>query len=268
MKLLKVGLIAVAVTMLSSSCLAAEDGGAIMKKLSAAYLALKSYDQKSSVTQVTNGPGVNRLQGCTADVRYQSPNKVYVGVSAPQTGTIAGSSDGRSQIIYRSASNAFTKYPAPANLREFMQRMAPFGVAAMLDPVYFLQGVRTDLLVSNLKLVGTETVNGAACYKVRGTMKAGLAPNGSSGTITFLVDKRQYLLRKTIMTISRIPYAARVMKMQNGKRVPTTHRIYLNQTLTETIQEMRPNPALNDAAFAYKAPKGATEQAAPTPAKR
>lgn len=239
----------------------AQDGPTILRKMRAAYAALHSYSHEASVTVAVRSGESSEVTGNTGVVRFQRPNRLYVSVSAPQTGTFVSASNGREQVLYRSKTNQYERRPAPATLEAAIRSLTDIYVdTTMLDPLYFLQGKELPPTVTGLKAKGRANVNGVPCYVVEATARARTI-TGAVGTqrITFWVDRKTYLLRRMQMTYAGVPISVPVVSIQNGKRVMSRRQMIFSGTISEVIQDIQVNPRLDESAFTYAMPKGATE---------
>jgi len=237
----------------------AEDGKALMGKVYAAYAGLRSYTQTVSGSVVERIGGQTRgVAGQTAEVHYEKPNRLYVTVTSPQTGTVAAFSNGREMTVYRSRYDTYMKFPAPPTAAEFVKSLGKFGVVAQLDALDFLAGNTADSFVSSYSSPTTAKVNGVVCYVVTGTLKP--MRSARSARITYWVDQRSHLIRKLQLEKNGVPTPVRVVRTVKGKQVASVRVILVDNSVTETIQEMQPNPSLSDAAFSYRIPPSATQQ--------
>jgi len=235
-------------------CALAQDGPTIMRRLRSAYAALTSYAHQTSVTVALRGDQYDQVAGNTGVTRYRKPNRLYVSVTNPQSGTLVSASNGREQIIYRSKWNQFERRPAPATLAAAIKSLAAIEVdTSLLDPLYFLQGKALPPTVTDVVTRGTASVNGVSCYVVVGTIR-------SRARVTFWVDRKSYLLRKMQVVYNDLPITVPIPRLKNGKRVTERRRILFRGTISEVIQEIQINPPLDDSAFNFVVPKGAIER--------
>ncbi|HXG25098.1 MAG TPA: DUF2092 domain-containing protein [Chthonomonadales bacterium] len=237
----------------------AQDGNAVLKKMYAAYAALSSYSQTASSTLIVRAI-TNQISGNTSELRYKKPNLLYFSVTSPIYGTFIASSNGREQIVYQSLGNRYQKFSAPASLVQFMARVEPLGVRAILDPLYFLTGKRLENASGPAKLKGNVTLNGVPSYLVVAPIKLPASAKGGTGTVTFWIDRKSYLLRKVQVALKNIPRKVRVRTIRNNKPVIQTKEVRTEETYTEVVQEMKINPPLGTSDFNYTPPKDAVEQ--------
>lgn len=237
----------------------AQDGNAILQKMYAAYAALGSYSQTASSTLIVHAV-TKQISGSTSELRYKKPNLLYFSVTSPTYGTFIASSNGREQIVYQSLGNRYQKFSAPSTLVQFMARVEPLGVRAILDPLYFLTGKRLDNASGPVKRKGNVTLNGIPCYLVAVPIKLPASARGGTGTVTFWIDRKSSLLRKVQVQLKNIPRIVRVRTVQNNKPVIQTREVRTEETYTEVVQEMKINPPLGVSDFNYTPPKDAVEQ--------
>jgi outer membrane lipoprotein-sorting protein len=237
----------------------AQEGNTILQKMYAAYAALNSYSQRASSTLTVRGIS-QQITGSTSELRYRKPALLYFSVTNPLYGTFVASSNGREQIVYQSLGNCYRKFVAPATLVQFMSRVEPLGIRAILDPLYFLMGRRLENSAGPAKLLGQAPLNGVLCYKVTAPVKLSALARGGTGKVTFWIDRQSYLLRKVRVELKNIPRKVRVRVLQNKKPVLQTREVRMEETYTEVVQEMKVNPPLSAQDFNYTPPKGAIEQ--------
>jgi outer membrane lipoprotein-sorting protein len=227
----------------------AQDGPAIMRKVQAAYAALKSFKEVTGLTE-TQRPG--RTLGTTAEFRFLRPNFYFLTLTNPASGTTTLTINAREMIIYNNSINAYQKRAVSPGKKVVL----PSGVP---DPIFFLQGGKAEAVVSGLKAGGTTTLNGIPCYLVTGSIPI-KGVSGATRRVTFWVDSKSYLLWKVRDEVKGIPVAVRVPVMKNGKRVSGIARGRVDITRNLVIHEMLSNPPLKAPDFNFTIPKGAVEQ--------
>ncbi len=238
---------------------AAQDANAVLQRMYTAYSTLKSYTHTagSTLTRTIDG-GRPQPTGLTSELRFARPNKAYVAVTSPQIGTSIAASDGRGLICYNSGSAMYTKAPAPASLGEFVAAARQVGIASELDPLQFLQGVKTNL--TGLTMRAPTTVNGVQCHVVGGRFTSAKLVPGRSGTVTLYIDKSTSLVRKVSLSFTGIQGNLRTAARKGGKVVQTTRRVKLDQTIVTVIQKLEVNGATPDSAFKFAPPPGSFER--------
>lgn len=237
----------------------AQDAPAILKKMYAAYAALNTYTQKTSITLINKAGPSTRTGGGTAELRFQRPNRLYIAVHSP-TGSMTTATDGREQISYNGAVNQFMKRPAPPTPAEFVKNLRSSGIDVKhVEPIFFLVGNKMPPQVVGITAKGTANVNGAPCYVVEGKISMNASLPGGSGSVTFWIDSGSYLLRKVLL-VTTVQGVVPVRTLKNGKTIVARQPVALNARLTELVQELQINPPLNGSAFVVAIPKGAIER--------
>ncbi len=235
----------------------AQSGADLIKKMQAAYAGLKSYSQKTSATGKVTIQGNSKLNGMTAEFRYQAPNKAFVLVSSPSTGALACFSNGKEFTVYQSSENIFTKLTPVTDLPGFVKALAPFSIAATLDPLYFAEKLSLEKIANNWKVKSPTKINGINCQVVEGQLTQKLLIGGTYAKVTYWLDD-QFFIRKMALEWKGVPIQVRPTNGAKGKaKGPTT--VLMDRTITEVIQELKVNPNLSDADFIYPIPKNARE---------
>lgn len=241
-----------------------QTGAELIKKMQAAYAGLKSYSQKTSATGKVTIQGNAKLNGMTAEFRYQSPNKAFVLVSSPTTGALACFSNGRDFTVYQSTDNVYTKLPAVSDLQGFVKALAPFSIAATLDPLYFAEKLTLKDLISSWQLKPSVKINGVNCQVVQGHLIKKLLIGGTFATVTYWIDD-QYFIRKLSIEWKGIPIQIRSSQPSTKGKQKASPTVLMDRTITEVVQDLKINPPLTDADFTYPVPKNAREIKASTP---
>ena len=99
-----------------TSMAGAQDAASIAKKMQAAYQNVNSYSQRTSASGRVVIGGESQVSGMTAEVRYAKPNRAYIIVSAPSTGSVVGMNSGSGLTVYTTKLNKVIKLPAADSL--------------------------------------------------------------------------------------------------------------------------------------------------------
>jgi len=235
----------------------AQDAMAVVRKMEAAYAGMKSYSQKMSATGKVVIGTVARMSGMTSELRISRPNQLFIVVSNPGVGTIAAFTDGKQQTVFHSLARVYTQTAASPTLKDFVADLKTHSVVAILDPLYFLIGEKTDKYATGFKQLKPEKINNYDCDVVVDALKPGTPLNtGKSGTITFWVEQKTGLLRKLEMQLLQVPSQVAKQVTKNNKTGAEISKVLSDQTITEVIQELQVNPPLGQDSFTYPIPKG------------
>jgi outer membrane lipoprotein-sorting protein len=238
----------------------AQDGNAMIKKMEAAYAGLRSYTQRTSASGTVIIGKSKQMRGMTAELHYQQPNKIFISVTSPQTGTIAAFTDGRDQTVYRSQIRIYSKQAAPPSARGFIVNLAIYQIEAFMDPLFFIEGETAGKYASSFVFRGVSKVNGQSCNLVVGQMKPATLKGAKSGTVSFWLDPATNLIRKVQVERKGMPVRFAVKGTKNGRPATNMVTVPSDQIVSELVQEMQVNPPLNDSAFSYPIPKDSIEQ--------
>jgi outer membrane lipoprotein-sorting protein len=244
----------------------AQDGNALMHKMLDAYLRLNTYEVHSNVdlTAIANGRPI-QSKSSSNDMLLKRPNKIFLTIfNAGPTGTRQICSDGTTLTVYDALPNRYTTGPAAPNMEVLMHLLAQRAmVTAELDPLYFFCTNKLPKTLSDLKAGGSTTVNGHLSLILTGIVRSGSASPGKGRTVTsnvshvtWYIDQQTYLLNK--LEAHSDPVAQKVMTRVKGKLVPTTLNIVI--TIHHSVGSYKANPPIEDNAFVFKAPPGATLQ--------
>ena len=243
-----------ALALLAVDTAGAQDGNAILRRIEAAYGALRSYSHKASTTEIAATAQGKRIGGATNELRFSRPDKVYVSITSPQVGLVTAATDGKTFIGYRSSTNLYRRKPAPATLLAFDQAARGVGITNLLDPMYFLIGKKAEL--AGVRTAGKSTVNGVSCNVVTGTYRAGK----TTWTVTLYAEAATSLLRKTSLVTRGVPATIRVPVRHGGKVVQVSRALPLDISVVTIVQQLTTNTPLPDSAFQFRPPAGAVEQ--------
>lgn len=243
----------------------AQTGDELVRKVEAAYGALKSYSHTMRATGQVVIEGSSRTGELTSELRYKAPNKLYMSINSPAVGTVTAVTDGKREIIYFGRRNAVLRLPSPPSLKQFLEGLKKFQIAAVLDPLYFLVGEPASKLATGFVVKGQDTVNGAACDMVMGTIKRNTVQTARSGRITLWIDRKTLLVRKTMLELQGVPL--RTSSRKDPKSPPVIQVSLANETLAEAVQKMQINPPLKDSDFVPVIPANAKPVGAPPPSR-
>ena len=226
--------------------------------MQAAYQNVNSYSQKTSVSGRSMIAGRSQVNGMTAEVRYAKPNKVYIIVSAPSTGSVVGMNTPAGMTVFLSQANRFIKMPAASSLKNVVEQLKQFNIAASLDPLYLLEGNSLDPFVSGWALKPKTTINGVSCTPLVGKLTKIALRGSESGNVTFYLDSAFFVHKMTIEW-KRLKVKVKV-KPTAASPNPAPKQLFMDTTVIETIQDFKINPQLSDADFVHPMPKDAKEQ--------
>lgn len=246
----------------------AQDGRTLLLKVDAAYQQMNTYEGSSSVevTYYLKGKAF-RKQGLSVQMKVRRPNRISLDFASPK-GSRLVISDGKEFFVYAAASNQFTRTATASTFRDMLVPLlfGRAGVQAGLDPLYFLTLNELPKPLSDLKLKGSGTSNGKPVLIVTGvTRTAKQTVKGAKGqTVTFpptteswtwWINKQTMLLEKIELRNDRVTM---VMPARQGKKIVGRPAI-VSRVVTHTVTAATPNPNLDDRAFAFHPPAGATE---------
>ena len=237
------------------------DGMAILRKTQAAYAALSSFEQHTSATEVAKLNGIPHVTGGRGEIRYQRPAGLYVETTDPRHGSFIAASDGKQLLVYHGKLNTYRRGPAPPNAMAYMQALQLEKVQAMpCSGFAFVCGVPAQTMASHVAIQGDGAVNGVPCFVLVGNLPANARSKAPAPHLTIWVDKKTYLVLKVELAETGIHGSVPVAKVIKGKQVRTQAPAVLDETITETVQDMKVNPPLTAADFTYRPPTSATEQ--------
>lgn len=219
----------------------------IVKQMLKKYQSLNTFEEIATDSRQQKRGALQQQMTLTAKFVYKKPNKFLYNIDDPQQGMLAVC-DGKNFYFLIRPLNQYRKHPAPASMAE-ATRVEPL-FRTTLDPPAFLHGEDPLKNAQNLKLVGSETIEGQPVYHLR--FDQALPPRlrtqagASSMTITRTTDmwigKQDSLLYKTQTT----------MKVTRGTQS-------LSAVATETHTQRKVNHSVADSVFRFTPPKGATE---------
>jgi outer membrane lipoprotein-sorting protein len=246
--------------MLSAKSATAQDGIAALKKAQAAYISLNSYSQTVSTTILTKVGSQQSVAGQTSELRYQKPNRIFISVSSPQSGSVVTYNNGKEMLVYRGKINAYQKVTPKPTVKAYVTALREFGIGTMLDPLALLTGDPVQSAFTSATAKGSDVLDGSKCKVVSGNIVPTLAGKAKSATATFWIDNATNLVHKIEIVTKGVPATARMRVMENGKPVVKTKLITLDSTISMSIQNIKVNPPLNDASFTFTPPAGAILQ--------
>jgi outer membrane lipoprotein-sorting protein len=251
---------AAGLALLSAQAATAQNGIPALKKVQAAYLGLNSYSQTVSTTLISRVANRQAVAGQTSELRYQKPNRIYISVSSPESGSVVTYNNGKEMLVYRGKLNAYQKASAKPTVKAYVAALRAYGIGTMLDPLAFLTGDPVQSALTSAAMKGSAVLEGAKCDVVAGTIAPALAGKAKTATATFWIDKATNLLRKVEIVTKGVPATARMRVMVKGKPVVKSQPIQIDTTITMNIRNVKVNPPLNDASFTFQPPANAILQ--------
>ncbi len=224
-----------AVTFLFLACpvafAVAQTADALLSKTFKAYQSLSGLRVRSTIVAEQKLGEAAMKRTIKHEAVYQRPNLLFVRwVEEGNQGNITVVSDGKNLFTQVDALKQVKKEPAPKTLKEIVRsggRTSP-----IVDDLSCFIGEGWKDKVTAAKVVGKETLNKRATTKIQLNLKGG-------GTQTLWVDDKGFI-------------------WQSQRRIEQAHpsggKVVV--TVTETFQEVAPNPKLPGNFFAYKVPSG------------
>lgn len=248
----------------------AQDGRALMQKVVKSYQNLDSYDGTATVDiKIIGKQGAYknkalRTQSLYAILKFKKPNKLMLQMSAP-SGTRKVYSDGKDFYVYDESNNQYTRDPAPRNTKEMgLVLLRRAGIIAALDPLYFLTEAALPKELQNLKVVGTQKVNGRATVKVTGVTRTSRMERklsdgrkvvlpATNRKWTWWIDRQDNLIRRVEARDENIQVG--VPKRQGEKVI--AERVAAYSLSRHNVATVKPNGVSDEAAFRFDPPKNA-----------
>ena len=244
---------------------ALKDGRAILQESIKTYQEMSSYEGQSNVDTLLldkNGDVVKQV-GSAARLRYKRPNKLMLDFSTPG-GSRSIWSNGSLLIVYDALPKKYTVGPTSPDLPSMLPLLfRRADVSASLDPLYCLSQKTLPKELTNLTLKETTVYNGHPVYVVTGVLNGidltnvkGQSVNLQPSVWTWWVDRNTFLLHKIE---SRTPNVIKPISKKVGQReeiINMTTTLLMRHTMTYS----KPNTAIPDDAFVFKAPPDATER--------
>jgi hypothetical protein len=222
--------------------------------MEAAYAALKGYSQTVAATGREVIEGSERTGEITTELRYRAPNRMMVRITSSVVGGMAVSTDGHVQIAYLSKRNLAQRLPAPSNLKGFLKGLKRYQIVAVLDPLYFLAGEPASKLAGGFQADGQETVEGVFCDRVVGVLNTTGLQSARSGRITFWIDRKTSLLKKTLLELRGLPLrvGARTSPGPSGRGEVAL----ADKSVTEVVKRSQIDPPLKPSDLSVVVPPG------------
>jgi outer membrane lipoprotein-sorting protein len=224
-----------------------EDASALVAKMERAYSSLKSYSQTATATGEVVIENFKRRGVVNSQILYVAPNKLRITLTNDAVGTVVVTSDGKELVVSGGKRKAPAHYPAPATLREIMAKLKAHQIVATLDPLYFLTGETASKMAGGFTIKGEDTIVGELCDKVAGVIKREGFPNVRGGTITFWIDRKTSLLRKTELMLKGVPL--RTASSTDPGTTPIVATNLSDQSLTEVVSKLAIDPSLKPGDF-------------------
>ena len=241
----------------------AQDARALLTKTVQAYHNLNTYSGKGAVEiNMVVGQQRNTTSALSSELLYKRPNKLVVRMNS-RDGATDIYSDGGRLMVYKDVGQKYSAGPSAPTLSAMFPLLEErAGVSALLDPLYFLSSAGLPAELGELKTEGSAKVNGHDVAVVSGIWQ-GPPPVGQAknpfcrkgARWTLYLDKGSALLQKVE---ARVPAKIVMRGQQDGK--PKVVSMTGAMVMTYNIIDAAPNPALDDKAFVFVPPKGATEQ--------
>jgi outer membrane lipoprotein-sorting protein len=224
---------------------------ALRDKLVRAYHDLRSFHEKVIQKQWKTAPE----QAITIEIemRYRSPNRLYLNVDYPQVGAegrwhLTLACDGKTLTLYNSAKNEFQRVKAPSRLDRLVLPTS-------------LRGPEFDLILRDINpfsdLEKQAAVRYSEAFELSGShglhlLKLDLQQGGARRALLYRLDPNDHLLRG--LKLSILPDTTDPDPFLEPEKAATVEAEY---TLVER------NPRLSNADFAFTPPAGARESTKP-----
>jgi hypothetical protein len=229
--------------------------------MEAAYSGLKSYRHAMSAVG-REVIGISARSGeITSELRYQAPNRVYLYLSSPAVGDVTVSTNGREQTLVFSKRKMALRLPAPATMKDFIEGLKRYQIVAVLDPLYFLSGQPASNLAEGFMADGQENIDRVLCNRVVGRLKRNATQSARSGKVTFWMDPKTSLLRKTLLELEGV--RVRTTTRPNPKLPPVVTINLAEKSVSEVIRNAQIDPPLKDADLTATIPPGIKLRAPP-----
>jgi hypothetical protein len=252
----------------------AQDARAIMQKVAQTYQNLTGYDGSATVDikiigkeGAAAGKVMTKPQSLYALLRYQKPNKISLEMTAP-SGSRRIYCDGKDFYVFDALTNQFTHDPAPADGKKMLLLLyGRAGVVALLDPLWFLTEGTLPPQLGNLKVKGTQKVNGRDTIVISGVSNTPrterklsngqkLVQPATTRNWTWWIDKQDYLIRRVE---SRIDNLKAGVPVRQGKKT-VLRQVPVYNVSRHTVAAVKPNAPLGADVFQFKKPPTATER--------
>jgi outer membrane lipoprotein-sorting protein len=237
----------------------------ILQKSVDVYQSMSSYEGQSNVdTLLLNKKGeVIKQIGTTSKIRFKRPNKLVLEFSTP-AGSRSIWSDGSTLVVYDVLAKKYTVGPTAPDITSMLPLLYyRADISASLDPLYNLSKKTLPKELGNVALKESTTFNGHPVYVITGTLTGvkvnkikGQPPVVATNNWVWWVDRNTFLIHKIES------YTQNATDPKSAP--PGERRDIIAQTVTlmmrHTITYSKPNGALPDTTFTFKAPPDASQR--------
>jgi outer membrane lipoprotein-sorting protein len=251
----------------------AQDARAIMQKVAQSYQNLTGYDGSATVDiKIIGKEGATagkalQSQSLYALLKFQKPNKLSLDMTAP-SGSRRIYCDGKDFYVFDALTNQFTHDPAPADGKKLAQLLLlRAGVVAVLDPLWFLTEGTLPPQLGDLKVKGTQKVNGRDTIVISGVSRTPRIEQKLTNGRKFIqpattrnwvwwIDKQDYLIRRVEARIDNLKAG---IPVRQGKKT-VLRQLPVYNLSRHTVAAVKPNAPLGADVFQFKKPPTATEK--------
>ncbi len=232
------------------------DGREVLEKSFSTYLRMTSYYGRANTDSLlldSNGHAIHEI-GTSVEIKYKRPNKLFLHFMTPVGSRIVWS-NAADLGVYDPGTNKYSIARTAPNLAAMLPLLfRRASITASFDPLYALSRNGLPSQLTHIELKSLSTYNGHPVYVVTGELTGGKTIHW-----TWCIDRNSLLLYK-IEQVST-PFEQEYAYKQGGQ-VKHGHRM-VRVKLRTVVAEARPNTPIEDAAFDYKVPAGATERIMP-----
>ena len=241
----------------------AQDAHVLLDRTIQTYQKLGSYQGKGIVEVNNVAGGVRQIAlAISTDMAYRRPNKLALKIES-RSANLQVLSDGGKLTIYKEEGQTYSNGPSAPTLEGILPLLqSRAGIGGMLDPLFFLSHAALPGGLAGLKTLPPAKVNGRDVVVVTGTWEGSPPPDqlhnvfcAKGARWTLYLDKSNGLLQKVEARVGR-KFAVRAKRNGKVQNVAVDGEIVMNNTIVDA----RPNAPLDDKAFVFTPPKGATEQ--------
>jgi outer membrane lipoprotein-sorting protein len=233
--------------------------------MQALQFMISSY-QKASSIYITQNASMDYILGAAKNIQQEgnikiqkNPDRLYMSVQDPISGTQEYYADGTSVVHYSGVSNQFIRYPLLGGVKD-ISHIIDRDTPQVMSAVLFIADKKIPTGVENATLLPDATLSGKKVVVVKGTLSASylkqIAMRIFHASLTptkrdfrLMLDPNSYMMQNLVVDLA---WTGKVRL--NNKSVAINPTIRINETDTNIV-----NPKFSPDDFRFTAPKGAQE---------